>query len=269
MNVAHASQCCAHVRRACLRQQRERNCEQYQLHLWLACTIFRRRRQYRAEQLRTAGTAGFNCHVPRVVHGAQCYVRSSLHGITTDEQSSPHIMVLLPIALTVAAVVVGSMGYTGLFRKKTVSFKDRHVLITGGSTGIGEAIAEELAKQGAHVSLVARSQAKLDAAKAQITAAASGDTATRIHTFSADVTNADDVILCLVCCVDPCLCCTATPQAQCCVSQMPQVQRMVRDAEAAQGPIYCLISNAGSSTPGALPAWIDRCTKSRRPCGQA
>ncbi len=118
-------------------------------------------------------------------------------------------MVLLPIALTVAAVVVVPMG---LFRKKSVSFKDRHVLITGGSTGIGQAIAEELAKQGALVSLVARSQAKLDAARAQITAAASGDTATRIHTFSADVTNADDVILCLVCCVDPCLCCTATPK---------------------------------------------------------
>jgi short-subunit dehydrogenase len=121
------------------------------------------------------------------------------------------------VVLTVAAALVAWMG---LFRKKGISFKDRHVLITGGSTGIGQAVALELAKQGAHVSLVARSQAKLDAAKAQIAAASGTGAATRIHTFSADVTNVEDV------------------------------RRMVSEAEAAQGPIFGLVSNAGSATPG-------------------
>ena len=47
-------------------------------------------------------------------------------------------------------------------------FQDRHVLITGGSTGIGLATAELLARRGARVFLVARNVDKLAAAGRQI-----------------------------------------------------------------------------------------------------
>ena len=42
-------------------------------------------------------------------------------------------------------------------------YKDKKVLITGASTGIGYALAEELNKRGAEVILTARSEDKLHA----------------------------------------------------------------------------------------------------------
>lgn len=97
-------------------------------------------------------------------------------------------MLLLPLAVTLAVVLIVTMGW---FRRER-SFAGKHVLITGGSTGIGLSIAQILAQQGASVTLVARSQSKLDAAKAQIEGATGSGTA-RVHAASADVTKAADV----------------------------------------------------------------------------
>ena len=47
-----------------------------------------------------------------------------------------------------------------------MTFTDRHVIVTGASTGIGLATAEMLAARGATVSLIARTRATLDAAVA-------------------------------------------------------------------------------------------------------
>lgn len=54
-------------------------------------------------------------------------------------------------------------------------FADRHVLVTGASSGIGLATARMLARQGARVSLIARSEAKL--ARAAEAIASDGGTA--------------------------------------------------------------------------------------------
>lgn len=42
--------------------------------------------------------------------------------------------------------------------------KDQHVYVTGGSSGLGLAFAQILATRGAHISIVARNQKKLDEA---------------------------------------------------------------------------------------------------------
>ena len=47
----------------------------------------------------------------------------------------------------------------------SLSFEGKHILITGGSSGIGLALAELFIHDGARVTLLARNQTKLTAAK--------------------------------------------------------------------------------------------------------
>ncbi|WP_285424560.1 SDR family NAD(P)-dependent oxidoreductase [Pseudomonas sp. efr-133-TYG-103a] len=66
-----------------------------------------------------------------------------------------------------------------------MQFQDKVVLVTGGSSGLGLAIAQELAGQGAVLVITGRRQEQLDAALASL-----GDRATAIP---ADVANAADL----------------------------------------------------------------------------
>ena len=53
--------------------------------------------------------------------------------------------------------------------------KDKVAIITGGTYGIGRAAAERLSAEGARVALVARTQADLDQAAAEVSASTGGD----------------------------------------------------------------------------------------------
>ncbi|CAN7067746.1 unnamed protein product [Brassica rapa subsp. trilocularis] len=70
-----------------------------------------------------------------------------------------------------------------------IPIKSRHVFITGGSSGIGLALAHLAASEGARVSILARSLSKLADAKRSIKLATGVDVAT----FSADVRDYDAV----------------------------------------------------------------------------
>ncbi|GMI90926.1 TSC10A [Hibiscus trionum] len=74
-------------------------------------------------------------------------------------------------------------------RPVNIRIKDRHVFITGGSMGIGLAIAKQAASEGARISLLARSLDQLEIAKQSIQEAYGIE----VSIFSADVRDCDAV----------------------------------------------------------------------------
>jgi NAD(P)-dependent dehydrogenase (short-subunit alcohol dehydrogenase family) len=106
---------------------------------------------------------------------------------------------------------------------------NRHVLITGGSKGIGLACAQAFLDEGARVTLIARQPETLARAQDQLT---QNHPADRVHTLSADLVDA-----------------AAAAQA-------------VNDAVAHHGPIDVLVNSAGAAkrTPPhelTISAWHD------------
>ncbi len=91
---------------------------------------------------------------------------------------------------------------------------DKHILITGGSKGIGLACARGFLTEGARVSLVSRDRANLDAAQAQLQAAFPSE---RIHTVAANLRDASAALAAL------------------------------DAAEAAFGPVDVLVNSAGAA----------------------
>ena len=71
--------------------------------------------------------------------------------------------------------------------KSLENFSGQHAIITGGSSGIGKAVAKLLAQQGANISIIARDLAKLETAKQEISASIT-DAQQKILTIAADVT---------------------------------------------------------------------------------
>lgn len=67
-----------------------------------------------------------------------------------------------------------------------MNFERQHAIITGGSSGIGKAIAQLLASEGNHISIIARDRTKLALAKVEIEAKRLHPTQ-QVLTFSADV----------------------------------------------------------------------------------
>jgi NAD(P)-dependent dehydrogenase (short-subunit alcohol dehydrogenase family) len=65
----------------------------------------------------------------------------------------------------------------------------KHAIVTGGSKGIGKAIARELAREGVDVAIVARSRELLESTAKELTA----ETKRRILPLVADVTSKDQV----------------------------------------------------------------------------
>src|SRR5271167_387383 len=66
---------------------------------------------------------------------------------------------------------------------------DKHAIVTGGSRGIGKAIARELAREGVDVAIVARNKADLEATARELAA----ETNRRIVPLAADVTSKEQV----------------------------------------------------------------------------
>lgn len=91
------------------------------------------------------------------------------------------LLLLFPLGLLVVLYLIARP------RPVRVPIKNRHVFITGGSSGIGLALAHRAALEGARVSILARSIDKLEAAKQEILLA----TGINVAVFAADVRDYD------------------------------------------------------------------------------
>ncbi|KAL6911331.1 hypothetical protein ACP4OV_000136 [Aristida adscensionis] len=89
----------------------------------------------------------------------------------------------LLLLLAPPAALLAALAFLARPRAARVPLAGRHVLVTGGSSGIGLAMATAAAREGARVSILARNAARLDAARAAIRAAAGAD----VGVLAADV----------------------------------------------------------------------------------
>ena len=93
------------------------------------------------------------------------------------------LLLLLPLAILL------SLYFLVRPRPVKIPIKGRHVFITGGSSGIGLALAHQAASDGARVSILARTISKLEEAKQAIRLSTGIDVAV----FAADVRDYDAV----------------------------------------------------------------------------
>lgn len=70
-------------------------------------------------------------------------------------------------------------------------YHNKHILVTGGSTGIGFAVAKHAARLGANISIISRRRDVLELARQEIMAQRIEDTF--VHTISADVSDEDEI----------------------------------------------------------------------------
>jgi len=122
--------------------------------------------------------------------------------------------------LTIAAVFAAGVCVDLLCRllRKRHTFRDKHVLVTGGSAGIGKALAAELLARGARVTILARTEAKLVEAVAELKSGCKGVAAVRYSCAN--------------------------------IADGAALEAAISAAEAEFGPVDALICNAGSAAPG-------------------
>ena len=100
-----------------------------------------------------------------------------------------------------------------------VNTENQHAIITGGSSGIGKAIARQLAQQGAHISIIARGEARLNEAQAEIEQVRKSS-AQKVLALTADV------------------------------SDRSQAEQAIKTAIEQLGPPTLLVTSAGIAQPG-------------------
>src|SRR5215510_7296398 len=70
-----------------------------------------------------------------------------------------------------------------------LGLKGKRAIVTGGSLGIGKAIARELAREGVDVAIVARNRERLEATAKELSA----ETGQRVIALATDVTSREQV----------------------------------------------------------------------------
>ena len=113
-----------------------------------------------------------------------------IQGLHTIINEHPSLLTIVATLILATAITTCTMP---LFSKKR-DYKGRHIFISGGSTGIGLALAKEFMLLGASTTLVARTQSKLDKAVDELQdLARARNLPGRAQGLSADVTDYTEV----------------------------------------------------------------------------
>ena len=104
-----------------------------------------------------------------------------------------------------------------------LGLKGRKAVVTGGSKGLGRAIAEELVREGADVSICSRNSNEIEQARKEL-----DQLGTKVHAAVADVTDPE------------------------------QVDRFIAESAGALGGIDILVNNAGRAKPGTFATLSDQ-----------
>uniref|UniRef100_A0A4W5KGD3 3-dehydrosphinganine reductase n=1 Tax=Hucho hucho TaxID=62062 RepID=A0A4W5KGD3_9TELE len=131
----------------------------------------------------------------------------------------PFIMLLVVAAFIVAFVLLLYM-ISPLISPKPLKLNGAHVVVTGGSSGIGKSIAMECYRQGAFITLVARDESKLVQAKKEVEKCAIND---------------KQVVLCISVDVS---------------KDYGQVESVIKQCQEKLGPVDMLVNCAGTSFSG-------------------
>lgn len=131
----------------------------------------------------------------------------------------PFVMILVVAAFIVAFVLLLYM-ISPLISPKPLKLNGAHVVVTGGSSGIGKCIAMECYKLGAFITLVARDEHKLVQAKKEVEKCAIND---------------KQVVLCISVDVS---------------KDYNQVESVIKQAQEKLGPVDMLVNCAGMAISG-------------------
>nr|XP_056710970.1 3-ketodihydrosphingosine reductase [Euleptes europaea] len=124
------------------------------------------------------------------------------------------------VALVVSALVALLYIASLVTSPKPLALPGAHVVVTGGSSGIGKSIAVECFKQGAFITLLARNESRLLEAKKEIEKYAVNDKQV-VHCISVDVSK-----------------------------DCANVERVLKQAQEKLGPVDMLVNCAGTSVTG-------------------
>ncbi|XP_032668340.1 3-ketodihydrosphingosine reductase [Odontomachus brunneus] len=121
--------------------------------------------------------------------------------------------------LVIILIIIKELFWTGRLK----SVKNKHIVVTGGSSGIGKQIAIVAAKHGANVTIIARNVHKLELARKEIQNARANKEEQTVECLSLDIS-----------------------------TNYENVDKTLADLEKTMGPIYMLINCAGFAAPGKV-----------------